>query len=100
MQESRIGTIEIQRDLGRFMRYDHLERSHPGYRLRGRTPVQALMEALTITEIPNIVPAEEVNAPLPTAAWSLSRSPGLSGKYTTCTAVAERAFLPCADDSD
>ena len=59
---------EIQRDLDRFMRYYNLERSHQGYRLKGRNPAQALMEALGITEIPEIVPTEEVNEPLPTAA--------------------------------
>ena len=63
-----IGVEEIQRDLDRFLRYYNLERSHQGYRLKGRTPVQALMEALGVTEIPDIVPAEEVSEPLPTAA--------------------------------
>jgi hypothetical protein len=29
--------------------------------LQGRKRVQALMEALSVTEIPEIVPAEEVN---------------------------------------
>jgi transposase InsO family protein len=61
-------TAEIQRDLDAFLRYYNLERSHQGYRLKGRTPVQALMEALGITEIPDIVPTEEVSEPLPTAA--------------------------------
>jgi Arc/MetJ family transcription regulator len=32
---------EIQRDLDRFLSYDNLDRSHQGYRLRGRTPAQA-----------------------------------------------------------
>jgi len=59
---------EIQRDLDRFMRYYNLERSHQGYRLQGRTPVAALMEALGITEIPDIIPTEEADEPLPTAA--------------------------------
>lgn len=63
-----IGIDEIQRDLDRFLRYYNLERSHQGYRLKGRTPVQALMDALAITEIPDIIPAEEINEPLPTAA--------------------------------
>lgn len=63
-----IGTDEIQRDLDRFMRYYNLERSHQGYRLKGRTPAQALMEALEIDEIPEITPTEEVIEPLPTAA--------------------------------
>jgi len=63
-----IGVEEIQRDLDRFLRYYNLERSHQGYRLKGRTPAQALMEALGITEIPDIVPTEQANEPLPTAA--------------------------------
>ena len=59
---------EIQRDLDRFLRYYNLERSHQGYRLQGRTPVQALKEALAIEEIPEIVPSTEDSEPLPTAA--------------------------------
>ena len=59
---------EIQRDLDRFLRYYNLERSHQGYRLKGRTPVQALKEALGVEEIPDIIPPEEVAEPLPTAA--------------------------------
>lgn len=50
------------------MRYCNLERSHQGYRLKGRTPAQALMEALALTEIPELVPPEEVTEPLTTAA--------------------------------
>lgn len=46
----------MQRDLDRFLRYYNLERSHQGYRLKGRTSVQALIEALGLTEIPDIVP--------------------------------------------
>ena len=62
-----IGAEEIQRDLDRFLRYYNLERSHQGYRLRGRKPAHALMEALGVTELPDIVPPE-VTEPLPTAA--------------------------------
>lgn len=51
---------EIQRDLDTFLRYYNLERSHQGYRLRGRTPAQALREALTIKDLPPIVPEQEV----------------------------------------
>ena len=58
-QTGYIGVEAIQRDL---------ERSHQGYRLTGRTPVQALMEALGGDEIPDIIPAEEVIESLPTAA--------------------------------
>jgi transposase InsO family protein len=56
---------EIQRDLDEFIAYYNLRRSHQGYRLNGRTPAQALREALGCEELPSIVPvataAEEVN---------------------------------------
>jgi transposase InsO family protein len=61
-------TAEIQRDLDTFLRYYNLERSHQGYRLQGRTPVQALKDALGVAEIPDIVPTEEDNDLLPAAA--------------------------------
>ncbi len=51
---------EIQRDLDAFLRYYNLERSHQGYRLKGRTPAQALREALAIDALPPIVPEQEV----------------------------------------
>ncbi len=47
---------EIQRDLDRFLDYYNLERSHQGDRLRGRTPAQALREALGVTELPPMIP--------------------------------------------
>jgi len=43
---------EIQADLDRFLAYYNLERSHQGYRLRGKTPAQALREALAVEELP------------------------------------------------
>src|SRR5215510_3444297 len=49
---------EIQRDLDRFLEYYNLERSHQGYRLGGRTPAQALKDALGITELPPVLPQE------------------------------------------
>jgi transposase InsO family protein len=45
---------EIQRDLDRFLTYYNLERSHQGYRLNGRTPAQALREALGCEELPEL----------------------------------------------
>jgi hypothetical protein len=42
-----------------FLGYYNLERSHQDYRLKGRTPVQALKEALGRDQIPAIVPNEE-----------------------------------------
>ena len=42
---------EIQRDLDRFLKYYNLERSHQGYRLPGRTPAQALREALDLDQL-------------------------------------------------
>jgi transposase InsO family protein len=50
---------EIQRDLDRFLEYYNLERSHQGYRVKGRTPLQALRDALGIEELPPILPVEE-----------------------------------------
>jgi len=49
---------EIQRDLDRFLAYYNLERSHQGYRLNGRTPAQALREALGQAELPSLVYAQ------------------------------------------
>ncbi len=53
---------EIQRDLDEFMAYYNLERTHQGYRLGGRTPAQALREALGLTELPNLrfEPSEDI----------------------------------------
>jgi transposase InsO family protein len=45
---------EIQRDLDAFMAHYNLERSHQGYRLGGRTPAQALREALGIDTLPSL----------------------------------------------
>lgn len=59
---------EIQRDLDRFLRYYNLERSHQGYRLQGRTPAQALCEALGVTELPPIAPEKETIDEEPEAA--------------------------------
>lgn len=49
-----LSIAEIQRDLDAFLAYYNLERSHQGYRLEGRTPAQALREALGIQQLPNL----------------------------------------------
>lgn len=54
-----ITPAEIQRDLDTFLRYYNLERSHQGYRLKGRTPAMALREALNLKALPPIVPEPE-----------------------------------------
>jgi transposase InsO family protein len=54
-----VGIDEIQRDLDQFLEYYNLRRSHQGYRLAGRTPAQALQEALGITELPPVVMTTE-----------------------------------------
>ena len=62
---------EIQRDLDAFMTYYNLERSHQGYRLRGRTPAQALREALGLEHLPNLrfeTPSEDTEN---NRAWPL-----------------------------
>jgi transposase InsO family protein len=52
---------EIQRDLDRFLAYYNLERTHQGYRLNGRTPAQALREALGRDELPELIYAHQLN---------------------------------------
>ena len=60
---------EIQRDLDRFLEYYNLHRSHQGYRLQGRTPAQALCEALGIEELPTTLGSnlDETEGELPAA---------------------------------
>lgn len=59
---------EIQTDLDRFLEHYNLERTHQGYRLAGRTPAQALKEALGLAELPPMLPTiEEVTTTLTAA---------------------------------
>ena len=51
---------EIQRDLDRFIQYYNLDRSHQGYRVRGRTPAQALLDALGRDKLPPLIAADEM----------------------------------------
>jgi transposase InsO family protein len=41
-------TVQLQGDVDRFLDYYNLRRTHQGYRLNGRTPVQAFAEALSV----------------------------------------------------
>jgi transposase InsO family protein len=50
---------EIQRDLDQFLDYYNTKRSHQGYRLKGRTPAQALKDALDLETLPAFVPVAE-----------------------------------------
>ena len=60
---------EIQRDLDTFLDDYNLRRTHQGYRLQGRTPAQALRDALGVEELPPfIVASEEVYQADPPAA--------------------------------
>jgi transposase InsO family protein len=45
---------EIQLHVDRFLAYYNLERPHSGYRLQGRTPAQALCEALGLDRLPDV----------------------------------------------
>lgn len=47
---------EIQQDLDVFLRSYNEERSHQDYRLNGRTPAQALRDALGRGDLPNPLP--------------------------------------------
>jgi len=47
---------EIQRDLDVFIAFYNEQRTHQGYRLKGRTPAQALREALGVERLPAFAP--------------------------------------------
>jgi transposase InsO family protein len=53
---------EIQRDLDTFLEFYNLKRSHQGYRLKGRTPAQALRDALGRKKLPPMVPKTDTEA--------------------------------------
>ena len=58
-REKRYESAEkIQADLDEFLEFYNLKRSHQGYRLKGRTPAQALRDALSRKKLPPIVPKE------------------------------------------
>jgi transposase InsO family protein len=59
---------EIQRDLDVYLDEYNLRRTHQGYRLMGRTPAQALREALGIEELPPFILQEESSDLEPSAA--------------------------------
>jgi transposase InsO family protein len=54
-----VSPAEIQRDLDNYLEEYNLRRTHQGYRLQGRTPAQALREALGVEELPPFVMTEE-----------------------------------------
>jgi transposase InsO family protein len=54
-----LAPAEIQRDLDAYLEEYNLRRTHQGYRVQGRTPAQALRDALGIEELPPFVIAEE-----------------------------------------
>lgn len=50
---------EMQRDLDVFLDFYNLRRSHQGCRLNGKTPAQALRDALGIDDLPPLFTAPE-----------------------------------------
>ena len=46
---------EIQRDLDHFLSFYNTERTHQGYRVNGRTPAQALRDALDVEDLPSFL---------------------------------------------
>ena len=51
-----------------FLNYYNLERTHQGYCLKGRTPAQALRDALGIEELPPFIPDASEETTIPDAA--------------------------------
>jgi transposase InsO family protein len=91
---------EIQRDLDRFLEFDNLKRSHQGYRLRGRTPAQALREALGIEELPALTPVDENEGQVRDAGGLGGRpeeSPRLDGEAVRNNESAQSAVDPSGD---
>ena len=70
---------EIQRDLDIFMEKYNLRRSHQGYRLKGRTPAQALREALGVDAIPSLSGRDGTR--YPNASVRTTRPNSASGSY-------------------
>lgn len=66
---------ELQCEVDRLPIHYNVERGHHGSRLEGRTPVQALKQALGVAEIPKTILSEGVSAPLQTAAEQLLGDP-------------------------
>jgi len=63
-----VGIDKVHRDLAVFMEHYNLARSHQSYRLKGRTPTQALREVFCRAELPSRAlradeSAEEENLP-------------------------------------
>ena len=58
----------LQTHLDTFLNYYNLERTHQGYRLKGRTPAQALRDALGIEELPPFIPDASEETTIPDAA--------------------------------
>lgn len=59
---------ELQRDIDSFLAYYNLERSHQGYRLKGKTPAQALREALGVEMLPDLTYTSTLGEPVAMAA--------------------------------
>ena len=53
---------EMQADLDEFLHFYNHKRSHQGYRLKGRTPIQALKDALGRKRLPPIIPKGDEDA--------------------------------------
>lgn len=74
---------QIQRDLDAFLEFYNLKRSQQGYRLKGRTPAQALREALDSKKLSSIR-GEDRRQESGTIGVIV---PKVSGKYKTSTHI-------------
>lgn len=93
---------ELQRDLDVYLDEHNLRRTHQGYRVMGRTPAQALREALGVEELPPFILQEESSDLEPSAAEPLTRRPGCRGNTVLVHSGRRRAapFLPRERSSD
>ena len=68
---------EIQADLDAFIEFYNLKHSHQGYRLKGKTPAQALREALGRKKLPPVIPKEDETTVAEAASSESSEAPGV-----------------------
>ncbi len=82
--DSYLSPDEIQPDLDVFLDEYNLRRTHQGYRVMGRTPAQALREALGRGTAP-LHPAGGVQRPRTVRRLTPYPETRVSGKYRACT---------------
>lgn len=77
---------EIQRDLDRFLTYYNVQRTHQGYRLKGRTPAQALCKGWVSTSCRDFHRSTRIPT---TKSERRERQPKRNTRRTGCRRIAQ-----------